>query len=102
PMPRPPPVTSATLPSSPITTPWSLAPREVRRPLLEERGERLAHVPGVAREQLRAVLEVDGGLEAPRFQVAPHHFLRHPDAEGAVGPDEHGRLERGVDDLSVR
>src|SRR5262245_50481815 len=103
PMPRPPPVTSATLPSSPLRPPLAarLPTRELRRALLEERGQRLTHVAGVARQQLRAVLEVDGGLEAPGLQVAPHDLLRHPYAERAVGADELGGLQRGVDDVAV-
>ena len=67
------------------------------RALLRERGHGLGEVTGEARQHLRAVLEVDAGLQAADLELAPHHFLRHAHAERAVADDELGGLERGVD-----
>src|SRR5437879_2110127 len=91
PIPRPPPVTSATRPSSSMLL---LFVGEHRCPLLGERLHRLDQVAGEARQDLGAVLEIDAGLQAPDLQLTPHDFLRHPNTERAVAHDELGRLAR--------
>ena len=98
PIPRPPPVTSATRPvESDIRclAPARLLVGELRRALLDERRHRLVQVAGEARQHLRAVLEVDAGLQAADLELAPHDLLRHAHAERAVADDQLGRLERG-------
>ena len=74
---------------------------ELGRALLEEGGDRFAHVTGHRGEDLRAVLEVDGGLQAAGLEVGPHHLFGHPHAERAVGRDELGDLHGGVDHVAV-
>ena len=51
-------------------------------------------VAGEARQHLRAVLEVDAGLQAADLELAPHDLLGHAHAERAVADDELGGLER--------
>src|SRR4051794_19837504 len=91
PIPRPPPVTSATrvCPFPPVTC-CSLLVGEAGRPLLHERLHGLGEVAREARQDLRAVLEVDARLEAPDLELAPHDLLGHADSERAVADDELG------------
>src|SRR4051812_32786443 len=89
PIPRPPPVTSATrVCPSPAVTCCSLLVGEAGRPLLHERLHRFGQVAREARENLRAVLEVDARLQAADLELAPHDFLGHAHTERAVGDDE--------------
>src|SRR4051794_10685474 len=86
PIPRPPPVTSAILPSSDI---FRLLPvGELRRTLLAERGHRFDEVAREARQPLRAVLEVDPRLQRPDLELAPHDFFGHAHAEWTVVDDQ--------------
>ena len=58
-------------------------------------------VTGEARQHLRAVLEVDAGLQAADLELAPHDLLGHAHAERAVADDQLRGLERGIEDLAV-
>src|SRR3954471_19013670 len=103
PIPRPPPVTSATRPScvmSLIPSSLRLLVGEHGRALLREGLHRLYEIAGEARQHLGAVLEIDAGLEAADLELAPHDFLRHPDAERAVPDDELGGLAGRLDRAS--
>src|SRR5207302_10009198 len=57
--------------------------RPDRRPPLDESGRRLRHVARGAREDLRPVLHVDGGLDVGRVEIGPHDLLGHHHGEGA-------------------
>src|SRR4051794_39231786 len=90
PMPRPPPVTSATRPASPdpSATETPLLVGEARGPLLHERLHRFHQITGEARKHLRAILEIDARLQAPDLELTPHDFLGHANTERAVADDQ--------------
>jgi len=54
-----------------------------------------------AHEELVAVLEVDGGLEAARFEVGPQHLLGHRQAVGAEAAHAVGQLEGAGEQVVV-
>src|SRR5262245_32597057 len=68
---------------------------EARAALLLAGGDRLGEVlRGQPDEQLIAVLEVDGGLEAAGLEGRPQHLLRHGETVGAQGAQLLGDGER--------
>ena len=105
PMPRPPPLTNAMRPCELVRHAVLLRHDyvSVKRGgrFSQEGRHRLGHVAGGAREHLRAVLEVDAGLQRADLELAPHDLLGHVHAERAVGEDELGLGEGGIDDAAV-
>src|SRR6476469_7883847 len=95
PIPRPPPVTRATRPSCDIDL--LLFVFEYWRPLLRERAHCLGQVASEARQHLRAVFEVDPGLEGADLELTPHDLFRHAHTERAVADNQGRGVHRGLD-----